>query len=216
MKIFQNTQSWHYWNFYRPQWSCGQGYIFTPICHSVHRGGLPQCMLGCHTPPREAHAPPPCEQNSPWEVCLTACWEGSNPPGSVPHCMLGRKHLPPGKSASLHAGKEASPPGSLSECMMRRKHPPSLNTVNKRPVRILLECILVGVAESHGRRIVYELWRPITDYHHLVAPRDHLAILLSGHLSEILYSLIFSLNLFDMKTLLKCSSKFHSLTPVFF
>ena len=26
-------------NFYRPQRSCGQGNIFTPVCHSVHRGG---------------------------------------------------------------------------------------------------------------------------------------------------------------------------------
>ena len=30
-------------NFYRPQRSCGQGNIFTPVCHSVHRGGgIPQ------------------------------------------------------------------------------------------------------------------------------------------------------------------------------
>ena len=34
--------------YYRPQRSSGQGNIFTPVCHSVHRGGLPQCMLGCH------------------------------------------------------------------------------------------------------------------------------------------------------------------------
>ena len=26
--------------------SLGQGNIFAPVCHSVHRGGLPQCMLG--------------------------------------------------------------------------------------------------------------------------------------------------------------------------
>ena len=25
-------------NYYRPQQSCGQGNIFTPVCHSVHRG----------------------------------------------------------------------------------------------------------------------------------------------------------------------------------
>ena len=37
---------------YRPQRSCGQGNIFTPVCHSVQRGGggLPQCMLGYHPP----------------------------------------------------------------------------------------------------------------------------------------------------------------------
>ena len=72
---------------YRPQRSCGQGYVFTRVCHSVNMGGgLPQCMLGYH------------------------------PPGSRP---------PP---------KEA-PPGS--------RYPPPRHTVNERPVRILLECILV-------------------------------------------------------------------------
>ena len=37
--------------------SLGQGNIFTPVCHSVHRGGLPQCMLGYHHP--QDHAPSP-------------------------------------------------------------------------------------------------------------------------------------------------------------
>ena len=40
--------------FYRPQQSCGQGNIFAPVCHSVHGGCLPQCMLGYH-PPRSRH-----------------------------------------------------------------------------------------------------------------------------------------------------------------
>ena len=46
---------------YRPQRSCGQGNIFTPVCHSFcSQGGLPQCMLGCHQPPpREQTTPPP-------------------------------------------------------------------------------------------------------------------------------------------------------------
>ena len=49
-------------NIYRPQRSCGQGNIFTPVCHSVHRGGvLPQCMLGYHPP-----------------------WDQADPPGSDP------------------------------------------------------------------------------------------------------------------------------------
>ena len=39
-----------------------EGYVFTCVCHSVHRGGLPQCMLGYHptpkqTPPRSRHPP---------------------------------------------------------------------------------------------------------------------------------------------------------------
>ena len=44
--------------YYRPQRSCGRGYVFTRVCDSVHRGGLPQCMLGyCH--PQEGGTPWP-------------------------------------------------------------------------------------------------------------------------------------------------------------
>ena len=39
--------------FYRPQRSC-EGYVFTPVCHSVHGGALSQCMLGYH-PPQSRH-----------------------------------------------------------------------------------------------------------------------------------------------------------------
>ena len=49
-------------DFYRLQRSCGQGNIFTPVCHSVHRGGLPQCMLG-YPPPDQT----PPEQTPPWD-----------------------------------------------------------------------------------------------------------------------------------------------------
>ena len=41
--------------YYRPQRSCGQGNIFTPVCHSFcSQGGvLPQWMLGYHLPPEQ-------------------------------------------------------------------------------------------------------------------------------------------------------------------
>ena len=84
--------------YYRPQRSCGQGYVFTRVCDSVQGGCLPQCMLGYHPPPTPGSRTP--QSRSP----------RSRPPGSRP---------PP-------------PPGS------RLQH-----TVNGRPVRILLECILV-------------------------------------------------------------------------
>ena len=44
------------WNFYRPQRSCGQGNIFTPVCHSVHRGGSASKHAGIPTPPT-SHPP---------------------------------------------------------------------------------------------------------------------------------------------------------------
>ena len=67
--------------YYRPQRSCGQGYVFTRVCDSVQGG-----------------------------VCISACWDTT----PLPH------------------PREQTPPGS------RLQH-----TVNGRPVRILLECILV-------------------------------------------------------------------------
>ena len=70
---------------YRPQTKfLGQGNIFAPVCHSVHGGGLPQCMLGYHPPPRQPPpTPPPREQTPPGP---------GNPLGaSTPlvQCMLG-------------------------------------------------------------------------------------------------------------------------------
>ena len=96
-------------HIYRPQRSCGQGNIFTPVCHSVHRGGLPQCMLGYQHPPDQTHTPHP-------------------PPGSRPpqdQTTPGIRHPPPEQTP-------CPPQGS------RLQH-----TVYERPVRILLECILV-------------------------------------------------------------------------
>ena len=77
---------------YRPKRSFGQGNIFTPVCHSVHRGGG-----SAQVPPQDQTHPPP--------------------PGTR-HPPLGQDPPPPGNSRLW-------------------------NTVNVRPVRILLECILV-------------------------------------------------------------------------
>ena len=104
-------------NYYRPQRSCGQGNIFTPVCHSVHKGGLPQCMLGYHPHPPEqtpAGSRPPWQQTPPRE-------QTPSPP---------RTRHPPGPD---------TPPGS------RLQH-----TVFERPVRILLECILVWYKEIYS------------------------------------------------------------------
>ena len=67
-------------DIHRSQRSCGQGYVFTRVYDSVHRSGLPQCMLGYHplpeqTPPGSRHPPesrypleqtPPQSRYSPW------------------------------------------------------------------------------------------------------------------------------------------------------
>ena len=49
-----------------PATKLGQGNIFTGICDSVHRGVLPQCMLGFQPPP-----PPRTRQAPPWDQAGT-------------------------------------------------------------------------------------------------------------------------------------------------
>ena len=84
---------------YRPQRSCGQGYVFTRVYDFVNRRG----------------------------VCLSACWDTTPPP-------FWEQTTPPRADNPW----EQTPP--------RSRHPPGSrlrDTVNERPVRILLECILV-------------------------------------------------------------------------
>ena len=75
---------------YRPQRSCGQGNIFTPVCHPVHRG---VCLSACQdtTPPPSRHPPPglapPQEQTPPREQ--------THPPGADTPPPKTR-HSPPG------------------------------------------------------------------------------------------------------------------------
>ena len=95
-------------SYYRPKRSFGQGNIFTPVCHSVHRMGG---AAGWRTPPPGWRNPPGLDGEPPpragWRTPPQAGWR--TPPDGEP-----------------------PPPGS------RLRH-----TAYDRPVRILLECILV-------------------------------------------------------------------------
>ena len=102
----------------------GQGNIFTSVCLSTRgKGCLPQCMLGCHSPPDQApprpgppdHTPPRADHHPPGPGTPSPR-EQTTPPWT--------RHIPPGSRP---------PPES------RLQH-----TVNEWPVRILLECILVS------------------------------------------------------------------------
>ena len=73
---------------YRPQQSCGQGNIFTPVCHSVHRGGRGSASVHAGIPPREQTAPPRADTHPPEQT--------PHPPEQTPH--------PPG--ADTPAGKQ--------------------------------------------------------------------------------------------------------------
>ena len=66
-----------------------EGYVFTRVCHSAHKGEcLPQCMLGC-TPPSGPEA------GTPWDQRQTPLDQRqTTPPGpeagtSREQCMLG-------------------------------------------------------------------------------------------------------------------------------
>ena len=148
----------------------GQGNIFTSVCPSTGgKGCLPQCMLGylplggrppqsrhreqtppgADTPPRRQTplgADTPRTRHPPWEQTppdqAHPLQSRHTPPGGRPP----RRQTPPDQAPP----QEQTPPGS--------KHPPGADTpgqgtqpsrsrlqhtVNERPVRILLECILV-------------------------------------------------------------------------
>ena len=98
--------------------------MFLLVCVILFTGGgLPQCMLGYHPP------------------------EGGIPPG--------RRHPPPPPPGTMHPWDHASP---LGLCTPRTMHPPGpcptpRHMVNERPVRILLECILVLVSHSQKLRL---------------------------------------------------------------
>ena len=117
---------------------------------SVHRGGgcLPQCMLGCQTtpprpgrhPPDQADSPQTRQTPPPLDQADTYPPDQADPPPWT-------RQTPPDQVDPPRAGKHPpdqvdTPPGS------RLQH-----TVYERPIRILLECILVISAfeRKYGR-----------------------------------------------------------------
>ena len=103
----------------------GEGYIFAPVCHSVHRGGT-----WAGTPPQAGT--PPLDRQTPWQVHPLGRytpWQ-VHPPGQI-HSLAGTR-------PSRYTPMAGTPPWQV--------HPPAMHdcdTVNKRVVHILLECFLV-------------------------------------------------------------------------
>ena len=157
--------------YYRPQRSCGQGNIFAPVCHSVHGGGvyLGACWDSTHpqsrhppeqtrpweqTPPRSRHpqsrhpprADPPRADIPPEQTPQeqTPPWEQTPPGADTPQS----RHPPEADPPGADTPQEQTPPSRSRppEQTPPRSRPPRSrlrHTVNERPVRILLECILV-------------------------------------------------------------------------
>ena len=134
---------------YRPQTKFGQGNIFTPVCHSVHRGGVCGCSGG--------HA---------WLLR-----------GGVHGCSGGVCMVAPGGHAWLLQGACVVAPGGMRGFIWGGMHGfiqgghawfysgghawffqffrTQWDTVNERAVRILLECILVLNISPH----YFTCWR---------------------------------------------------------
>ena len=145
-----------------PATKLGQGYIFTGICHSVNRGGLPQCMLG--DPPARETPPerPPCQGDIPpsRETPLPPVRETpQGDPPVRPSPLTGRPPCqgdpptretpPPCQGDPLQAHTQGgnwggSDPGPHPRGKLRGiRTNPHPRWLLLRTVRILLECILV-------------------------------------------------------------------------
>ena len=153
--------------FYWPQRSCGQGYVFTHVCDSVHRGGL----RAGRTPPGRENPPRPGRPTLDRETPL----DRENPPDQADTPLAGR--TPPGPGRPPWTGRtppdqadtpwQGGPPGpgkppwtgrtppDQADTPLAGRTPPDQadlppgsrlqNTVYERPVHILLECFLVFV-----------------------------------------------------------------------
>ena len=81
--------------YYRPQRSCGQGYVFTGVCDSVHRGGLQRTPPGPGRHPPSRENPPPDQADTP-------------PAGRTPPPGTRQTHTPPRQG---EPPRQADPPG---------------------------------------------------------------------------------------------------------
>ena len=108
---------YHFYVYYRPQRSCGQGNIFTPVCHSVHRGGgggIPQGTEAdppdqAHPPPRTRHHPPDQTHHPPGPGTPPRTRHNTTPPQT--------RH-PPGKQTPAYGLRAAGThPTGMHSCL---------------------------------------------------------------------------------------------------
>ena len=82
--------------------SLGQGNMFTPVCHSVHRGGVHD-----QVPPGTRYTPP-CDQVHPLPDQVHPAWDQVHPPGPVRYGLRAGGTHPTGMqscgSKSFHVG----------------------------------------------------------------------------------------------------------------
>ena len=127
------SSGWFSTAYYRPQRSCGQGNVFTGVCLSTGGGCLPQCMLGCHTPPPGPGRPPrdqadtPPDQGDPpgpgrppRDQADTPLGQGRHPPrDQADTCPGPGRHPPPGKQTPAYGLRAAGThPTGMHSCLI--------------------------------------------------------------------------------------------------
>ena len=113
--------------------------MFLQVCVCPRGGGcLPQCMLGCQPPLNQADPPwdqaDPPGPGRPPGIRQTSPQDQADPPGPGRHPPGTRQT--PRDQADTPQDQADTPPGPPSGSRLQ-------HTVYERPVRILLECILV-------------------------------------------------------------------------
>ena len=124
---------WKY--FYRPKRSFGQGNIFRSVCHSVHRGGVCSKFWGGLSAPNFRGGVCSKFSGGGWGVCSKFSGvEGRGVCSKFSGGSLSAPNFRGGVCSKFLGGSAHNFGGGVSNFR---------NTVNVRPVRILLECILV-------------------------------------------------------------------------
>ena len=129
--------------YYRPQRSCGQGNIFTPVCHSFcSQGGGEVCLSACwDTTPQTRHHPPqtrpPPEQTPIHPLDQTPPGADTHPPEQTPpgagtHPPPPRSRHPPPSRRPL--GADTHPPGADTHPLGADTHPLSRHPLEQAPI----------------------------------------------------------------------------------
>ena len=146
-----------------PATKLGQGYVFTGVCDSVHRGGVPDQV---HPPTRSPPGPgtlPLDQVHSPDQVHPRTRYTPPDQvhppgPGAPPRYTLLGPGTPPRTRYTprdqVHPPRPGTPPAT------RYPPPDQGHTVYARAVRILLECNLVFTYIHWNRLVenVLSLW----------------------------------------------------------
>ena len=119
--------------FYRPQRSCGQGYVFTRVCDSVNREGV--CLSACwDATPLSRHPP---EQTPPTSRQPPPL--GADTPRDQPPTPLGPAPPPPHGSRLRHTVNER-PVHILLECIL------VITRVHTVAAKHDVQCVLISIS----------------------------------------------------------------------